>query len=213
VLVLRLPEPARTGTEPWRIQRPRVPPEIAVDFARVGLTAAVAWASVALYLSIVPSYASDLLHTDNLALLGAVSAIALAASCVTLTGSTRRGRGDVRMGQATGLCLIAVGLAGLGLAAPFGSLAVLVAAALATGAGHGLAFLNAQDELNELAPVERRGEVTAAFICCIYALVGGVVVAAGLLDRWASLSVAVDEVAVALAVMASAAAVWQSRRG
>src|SRR3954469_6651625 len=47
-LTLRMPEPAATtGPEPWRIQRPRVPAEIRGDFARVSLTAATVWASVA----------------------------------------------------------------------------------------------------------------------------------------------------------------------
>ena len=42
-----------------------------------------------------------------------------------------------------------------------------VFAAVAIGIGHGLSFLGAQDELNGIAPAERRGEVTSAFVCCI----------------------------------------------
>jgi hypothetical protein len=60
--VLRLPGRGRTGGE-WRLTRPRVPHEIRVQFGCVSLTAAVFWAVAALYLSIVPSYAEDLLHT------------------------------------------------------------------------------------------------------------------------------------------------------
>jgi len=52
----------------------------------------------------------------------------------------------------------------------------------AAGAGHGLAFLNAQEELNHIAPQERRGEVTAVFIACIYFLVASAVIGTGLLD-------------------------------
>src|SRR5690242_2706184 len=54
--------------ERWRIQLPRVPREIRGAFARVSLTAAVVWAVLALYLSIVPSYSETLLRTRNLAL-------------------------------------------------------------------------------------------------------------------------------------------------
>jgi MFS family permease len=209
--VLVLPEPARGNREPWRIQRPRVPDEIRPDFARVSLTAATGWGSVALYLSIVPSYAAELLKTSNLALLGAVSGIALLASCVALVVSKRRGSAAPRRGQATGLVLLAVGLACLVAAAPSGSLAVLVVGAVLAGAGHGLAFLDAQDELNRIAPAERRGEVTAAFICCIYAVVGGGVIATGLLDLRFSLSLSVSVVALVLAATALAAAAWQVR--
>ena len=87
---------------------------------------------------------------------------------------------------------------------------MLIAGAAAAGAGHGFGFLNAQDELNAIAPSERRGEVTAAFICCIYLVVAGAVIASGLLDLRLSLSMAVGAVAVALAAAAVATAGWQA---
>jgi hypothetical protein len=58
---------------------------------------------------------------------------------------------------------------------------------LAAGAvelGPGFGFLNAQDELNTIAPNDRRAEVTSAFISCIYLVVAVSVVASGLLDEW-----------------------------
>jgi hypothetical protein len=65
-------------------------------------------------------------------------------------------------------------MAGANLATP---LYAVAAGAATAGAGHGLAFINAQQELNEIAPAERRGEVTSAFIACIYAMVAGSVIA------------------------------------
>jgi hypothetical protein len=53
--VALLPEPGQGEREPWRIQWPRVPPEIRAPFARVSVTAAVVWGTLALFLSIVPS--------------------------------------------------------------------------------------------------------------------------------------------------------------
>ena len=123
----------------------------------------------------------------------------------------RHRQGSSRRAQATGLILMALGLGALVAAFPLHSLPVLLAGAIATGAGHGLAYLDAQDELNGIAPADRRGEVTAAFICCIYAVVGGGVVSAGVLDLWVSLSVAVGAVAVVLAAGALCTAVWQLR--
>jgi MFS family permease len=204
-----LPEPRPEGRERWRMQWPRVPTEIRVAFARVSLTAALVWAAVALYLSIVPSYAGDLLGTDNLALLGAVSAVALAASAAAQVLSRRTAMGP-RRAQALGLALLAVGLGLLVAAAPAHSLAELLLGALVTGGGHGLAILPAQDEVNRMVPGHRRAEVTAAFICCIYLLVGGGVVAAGLLDLWLSLAASVAAVAVVLGTGALATAVWQA---
>jgi hypothetical protein len=82
---------------------------------------------------------------------------------------------------------------------------------VAVGAGHGLGFLNAQDELNAMAPADRRGEVTAAFICVIYVLVGGAVITTGLLSVRFSLPVAIAAVALALTMTAVVTMVWQAR--
>jgi MFS family permease len=209
VAALRLPEPFAPEREAWRIEWPRVPPHLRADFVRVSLTAATVWATVALFLSIVPSYTRSALGTTNLALIAVIATSALLASCCAQIATQRfeGRRGD----QAAGLALLVVGLVSLVVAAPLDSLALMVVAALAAGAGHGLAFLNAQQELNELAPAERRGEVTAAFISCIYALVATAVIATGLLDEWFSLAAAVGAAATLLAALASALAIWQSR--
>jgi hypothetical protein len=87
----------------------------------------------------------------------------------------------------------------------------MIVGAIGAGFGHGSAFLNAQQELNEVAPDERRGEVTAAFIACVYALLATAVVGTGLLDGYVSLTVAVAVVAAGLATIAAAVAFWHAR--
>jgi MFS family permease len=203
-----LPEPAPREREPWRIEWPRVPAELRHDFVRVSVTAATVWATLALYLSIVPSYARTFLGTHNLALLALVAAVALLTSCVAQIVAQRR-PGEQRRDQAVGLVFLVIGLAALVISSPVGSLALLLCGAVAAGAGHGLGFLNAQQELNELAPPQRRGEVTAAFISCIYFLVATSVITSGLLDEWFSLSLAVGAVATSLAILAALLALWQ----
>ena len=95
-----------------------------------------------------------------------------------------------------GLALVVAGLAALVLAFPLHSLAALFASALLGGAGHGLAFLGAQAEINDLAPIERRGEVTAAFISCIYSGVAISAIGVGLLSTALSLRAAVTIFAI-----------------
>ena len=209
ILVLRLPEPRGGAREPWRPQWPRVPVEIRRPFLRVALTGGVGWGALALYLSVVPSYASSLLQTHALALLAAVATTALLASSATQILAARRS-GSRRRDQALGCVLVAVGMGGLIVAAPTGSFAVLLGGALVAGAGQGLAFLTAQEELNDLAPEERRGEVTAAFIAFTYACVAGFVIAVGLLALPLSLERAVEAVAAALIAVALAAAAWHA---
>jgi MFS family permease len=169
------------------------------------------WAVVALYLSIIPSYASDLLGTHNLALMAAIAAVALVSSFATQVVSQRR-QASPRASQAAGLAILAVGLVALVVASPLHSLAALLAGSIVAGAGHGITFLNAQQELNEMAPEERRGEVTAAFIACIYFLVAASVISTGLLDLRFSLSSSVIAVSVALFGCAVAASAWSSHR-
>jgi len=206
LLALRIPEPLRGRTASWQITRPAVPAGIRRPFARVALTAAVLWAAVAMFLSIVPSYAAKLLQTSNLALLGVITAVMLAASCAAQVVA-HRGMASRRAQQA-GLVLLALGLAGLVVASPVGSLALLLAAAVLTGTGHGIGFLYAQDDLNRIAPADRRGEVTAAFITCIYVAVAGSVITVGLVDTRLSLAVAVGIVAAVLAAVSLAACAW-----
>src|SRR6476646_7477618 len=106
-----------------------------------------------------------------------------------------------RRAQQAGLVLLALGLAGLVGASPLASPPLLLVAAVLTGAGHSVGFLHAQDDLNRTAPAQRRGEVTAAFISCIYIAVAGSVIAVGLLDSRTSVAVGVAIVAPVLATI------------
>jgi MFS family permease len=211
VAVIAMREPAGAGATEWRIQRPDIPDRIRRDFWRVSLTAATAWGSVALYLSIVPSYAEQLLSTHNLALFGVIAALALACSCVAQVVARRRGVDDRRRGSRAGLLAMVAGLVLLVVAAPTHALVLLVISAIAVGSGHGIAFLSAQDELNELSPDEQRGEVTAAFIAVIYAVVAASSVGAGLLDAFTTLPVAVTVVCGCLVALELAAVSLQRR--
>ncbi len=209
VAVLAIPEPGRVVAGRLRVVRPNVPSEIRTLFARVSVTGAAVWAVAALMLSVVPSYAAELLDTSNLALLGAVSAVTLATSCVAQIAA-RRSHAHVRM-QAVGLTLLALGLVALVLAFPARSLLVLLLAGLLTGTGHGIAFLGAQAQLNLAAPPDRRGEVNAAFYTLIYLGVATCVISTGLLTLEVSLETAVTVFSATLAAIALATAAWHIR--
>jgi sugar phosphate permease len=95
------------------------------------------------------------------------------------------------------------------IAFPLHSLALVVASATHAGLGHGLGFLAAQTEINELAPQNRRGEVTSAFVTCIYAGVATAVIGVGLLTLRVSLFAAVAGFAIGIAAVAVATACLQ----
>jgi MFS family permease len=209
VVVLRIPEPGQVTEGRWRVQRPYVPPAMRVQFARLSITSAAAWATCALFLSVVPSYASELLDTDDLALLGSIAGLILVSSCVAQLAA--RHVTAFARAQATGLVLVAAGLVALVAAFPLHSLACLLAAALLAGAGHGIAFLGAQSEINVAAPPDRRGEVNAAFYTCTYLGVAAGVIGTGLLTLAVALSTAVTVFAAVTAAIALATALWHLR--
>jgi MFS family permease len=206
----RLPERA-PGREPWRIQWPRVPAGVRADFLRVGVTAGLVWASLALYLSVVPSYVAGLLGTHDLALLGANSALACFASAGTQVWALFHGSHPQRW-QALGLTLLAGGLVLLVVSSLTRSLPTVLAGAVVTGVGHGLAFIHAQHELNTFVPSQRRAEVSAAFVCCIYVLVGGAVITVGAIEETGGLTRGVGIVGGVLTAGALATAGWQVAR-
>ena len=124
------------------------------------------WAVVAVFFSVVPSFATERFGTHNLAALGAISSIVLICSSVAQVAS--RGSIEPRIAQVIGLALLTAGLAALALRVGDDGAFPLVAASALAGTGHGLGFLGAQDDLNRIAPPERRGEINAALYTCIY---------------------------------------------
>lgn len=207
VSLRRVPETAQDTTGGWQIQRPRVPEEIRADFARVGLTAAAVWAVAGpLFLSVIPAYATDVLHTKNLALLGLISAVMLGSSCVAQL-IIRRSAPQSRA-QAGGLTLLAVGLLALVLAKAINAPVLLVIGAVLAGGGHGLAFLAAQDNLTQIAPEEQRAEISAAFYVCIYLGVALPVIGIGVLAAAISLFTGITVFAAVTGTASLALAAW-----
>jgi predicted MFS family arabinose efflux permease len=204
--VWSIPEPSRPSGI-WRLQRPSVPRAIRARFARLSLTCAAVWAVGALFLSVVPSYAGTLLDTSDLALLGAISAGMLTVACAIQALALRRGLTSERA-QPVGLGLLIGGMAALLLAFPARSLALVLGGAALAGAGLGLAYFGSQSEINRIAPPERRGEVTAAFITCLYVAVATTSISVGLLSDAASLAVAVRAAGITVAVAAALTAAW-----
>jgi hypothetical protein len=174
---------------------------------RASLTGAAVWGVGGLFLSVVPSYAGQLLHTGDLALLGAIAGLTLGASCVAQVVLLR---GDIapRVAQPAGLIMVVAGVGLLIAAFPLGSLPCLLASAAVAGFGNGTALFGAQTEINFLAPGKRRGEVTAAFIACLYGGVAITAVSAGLLADAYGLSTAVAVIGAIVAGVAAMTAVW-----
>lgn len=97
------------------------------------------------------------------------------------------------------------------LATPLQAPALLIAGAVLAGAGHGVAFLAAQDDLTRIAPTEQRVEVSAAFYVCLYLGVALPVIGTGVLAAIFSLFVAVATFATVTGLGSLALAAWQMK--
>jgi MFS family permease len=210
-LLLAIPEPGQPRGGGWNLPRPSVPGHIRVAFARVAATGAAVWAVVALFFSVVPSFATERIGTHSLALLGAISSLVLICSSISQVAS--RDTIDPRIAQAVGLGLLTAGLAALVLASATDSAIVLIAASALAGTGHGLGFLGAQDDLNRLAPPERRGEINAALYTCIYLGIALPVIGVGILADLTTLTTAVVVFALATGAAAVSVAAWHISAG
>ena len=211
VVALAIPEPGRVTGGRFHIVRPSVPPAIRVLFARVSVTGAAVWATAALFLSVVPSYAADLLDTSNLALLGAISALMLATSCAARSRSGGPARTPACR-RRDSCCSPSACSRSCSRSRP-GRSCCCSPPRLLTGTGHGIAFLAAQAQLNLAAPPDRRGEVNAAFYTLIYLGVAVTVISTGLVTLIAPLSTAITSFAVVIAAVALATAAWHLKAG
>jgi len=210
-LLLAMPEPGQPRGGAWSMPRPSVPRDIRVAFARVAVTGASVWAVVALFFAVVPSFATERIGIGNLAALGAISAIVLICSSISQVVSPDTI--EPHVSQALGLGLLTTGLVALVLASVTDSAIVLVAASVLAGTGHGLGFLGAQDDLNRIAPPERRGEINAALYTCIYLGVALPVIGVGVLADLTTLTTAVVVFAFVTGTAAVSVALWHLAAG
>lgn len=199
--------PADTGNgQRWRPRRPAVPAPIRRTFLVAGISAFLAWAVTALFLALMPSYVTSLLHTDNLALAGGVVALMLGAS--TLAQLLLR-RLPSLAAQALGLLLLIAGLGGVLAAARTGSVVVVVVATVLAGLGQGLAFGGALAEVNAIAPADRKAEVLSAAYVVIYLGVALPIIGVGFLALATGLLGAVQIFAYIVAAAAVAGLIVQ----
>jgi hypothetical protein len=179
-------------------------------------SAFVAWGMASLFLSLIPSYARQLLHIGDLAAVGGLAAVMLGCSAIVQPAARRL---PARVAQTEGLVLVTAAAGALLVVAQVRSLpAILVASALA-GLGLGLVFRGALAEIGARAPEDRRGDVIACLYFVVYlgnALpvigVGLVAHTTGLLTAVRAFDVAVGTACVALLAARVAPRLAVSRR-
>jgi MFS family permease len=159
-----IPEPGRRQPGWVRSLRPavRVPRSVRGTFAAALPSTIALWGLSALYLSLGPELAAQLLHSANL-LWGGLAAFLLAG--VGSFAAVAAGRGTPRAGTVGG-CLALLAGAGLTLGAIAGSVpALFLVGTTVAGVGFGAAWSGVYRTLTaEVEPGDRAGLVAAIFI-------------------------------------------------
>jgi MFS family permease len=120
-----------------------------------------------------------------------------------------------RRAIAIGCAILVVGMLILAVALHFSSLPALVAAAVVAGIGQGISFSRGLAAVAELAPADRRAEVSSTYFVVAYVAIAVPVVGEGFASQHLGLRTAGVSFAIATAVLAAiclVAIILQERR-
>jgi MFS family permease len=178
--------------------RPSLPTNGKQAFLISTAIAAFGFAASALFLSVIPSFLSGLLHTRNIALL--IAPVGLFLGATPLVQLLLHNL-SARRAAVIGLVLEMIGLLGTLYAASIGSLPLLLVTAVVGGGGGGLAYLGSLSLINQLIPKEQRGDVFGTYYALNYLSLGVTSIAVGLLIAPLGLTTAVRWVASMVVVL------------
>lgn len=188
LFVLRTPETVRDRTGWGGVSlRPRlgVPARIRLAFLAPAAAAFAAFALVGFYAALLPTILSTVLHQTNRAVGGAIvfELFAVAALIVPLTA-----RLSSRTAMNVGLVMMLPGVGLLAAAQYAGSLALLLAAAAATGVAIALGYRGTLAIVNRIAPEAHRAEVVSTYYVVMFLGNSVPVIGVGLLEAPLGLS-------------------------
>lgn len=150
----------------WQMPRPKlsVPRAIRAQFVAPAVTGFGAMALVGFFAALSPSILQQTLHEGSHAVAGAVFfalALIVAVSIVLMQHVSSR----AAMLWSLGLMLPSVAL--IVLAQALAAMPLMLLGAVTCGIAGGLGYRGSLQEVNEIAPAERRAEVVSSyFVCC-----------------------------------------------
>jgi MFS family permease len=152
---------------PFRLQTVAVsiPSDAFRLFALATFVEMTAYAVAGTFAGLGPSFARDLLGVQNHFFAGLIVALLFACSAASQLSFKRWPRQRC-MGAGLGTLVVGLALFAFGVVAH--SAAAFLAPAAVLGAGHGLAYLGAQELTDSIAPPDRRAQIFSAFQLGLY---------------------------------------------
>jgi MFS family permease len=137
-----------------------IPEDARSRFFAAGLAVFAAFSLLGLFSALAPTFMQSVLHQHNLAVNGAVVTLMFACATVTqLLLAPRAPSANMRLG----LAAFPVGLALIVIALQQASLGILLAGTVVGGSAVGAAFIGSLRLASQLAPPDRRGQVTSTY--------------------------------------------------
>lgn len=158
--------PARVGGLPGLLApRIGIPRAILASFAVPAITGFATFSVIGFYCALAPGLLSQRLLVGSIALAGALVSelFAVATLAILMSRGVAAGRAML-----AGLALLVPGLVILVIAERLASLPLLIADTALIGAAAGLGYRGSLQVLNQMAPPERRGEVTASYLMACF---------------------------------------------
>lgn len=197
--VLMAPETSsRTGT--LGLQRLSVPAEMRPVFLTAATAAFAGFSVTGLFMAVVPTFVRSVIGIENHAVAGLVASSIFVASAIAQLSARRI---PPRRAVAIGCAILVVGMVALAVALHLASLPLLVVAALVAGVGQGISFSRGLAAVAELAPADRRAEVSSTYFVVAYVAISVPVIAEGFASQHLGLRTAGVSFAVATAVLAA----------
>jgi predicted MFS family arabinose efflux permease len=198
-----MPEPVTRTSHP-RLQAriPRVPSSLRNVFVRAALAAVAGFAVLGLFTAVAPAFLGQDLGVTNRAAVGLVVFSVFAASTA---GQAMLTLLPEDMALPVGCVGLIAGMALLALSLAVSSLALLVAASITAGVGHGLSFRAGLAALNAGSPAAQRAEVASSFFVIAYIGISLPVIGEGALAEAIGLRAAGLAFAAAVATLAAVA--------
>ncbi len=161
----------------WQPRRISVPRELRGRFALLSIGTAATWSIGGFYLSLGPSLAAELLHSEQRTVGGLVVFVLIGLgsfATLFLSGWTNR-----RLGYFGSFCMV-IGLLLVLYAVSVGSLLLFFAGSVVLGTGWGPSYMAGFRAIAALAPPQHRAEILAALYVVNYLFFSLPAMAAGL---------------------------------
>lgn len=188
--------------------KPRVgvPADSRGAFIAPAVTAFATFALLGFYAALAPNLLAHSMHVHSPALSGAIVAELCFAGAVTVAATLMLAS---RVTMCIGLWLLPPSLALLLWAQLAGSLGLLIVATALSGIASAFGFRGSLQEVNRIAPAERRAELLSAYLLCCYSGNSLPAVGVALLSRqighlWADVVFAAVSAALAVAALIAA---------